>query len=176
MKVFFLIGTLSVALFAQTPGPLMQSIQSRYATARLNLIESAAAMPEADYSYKLTSPQRSFGNWIEHNIEMNYNLCSSIKGESAPKEKFVKDTAPKASLENGLKDSFSYCDSVFSSMTDEKALTEVTGAGGRKVLPANIMIGLLASWNQHYGNLVGYLRTKGITPPTTARAQKAQKK
>ncbi len=150
----------------------MKSIESRYATVKLNLIESAVAMPEKDYSYKLTPPQRSFGNWIEHNIEMNYRLCSSIPGETISKEKLVKDTAPKAALEKGLKESFNYCDKVFSSMTDEKALTEVTHTNGQKVLPANVMIGLLNSWNQHYGNIVGYLRTKGITPPSTARSQK----
>lgn len=172
MKLFFLSVILSLTLLGQDAGPLMKSIQTRYATAKLNLIESAEAMPESDYSYKLTPPQRSFANWIEHNIEMNYNLCSSLKGEKSPKEKFVKDTAPKAALEKGLKESFQYCDSVFVSMTDEKALKEVTTPSGQKILPANIMIGLLNSWNQHYGNLVGYLRTKGVTPPSTARSQK----
>jgi hypothetical protein len=30
------------------------------------------------------------------------------------------------------------------------------------------MIGVVVSGNEHYGNLVGYLRSKGITPPSTA--------
>ena len=31
------------------------------------------------------------------------------------------------------------------------------------------MVALIASDNEHYGNLVGYLRAQGITPPSTAR-------
>ena len=33
------------------------------------------------------------------------------------------------------------------------------------------MISLVASLQEHYGNLVGYLRTKGIVPPSSARVK-----
>jgi hypothetical protein len=169
------VSLIAFTVWAQEPGPLMQSILSRYQTAKLNLMESAAAMPEADYGFKLTPAQRTFGEWMEHNIEMNYNLCSILLGQAAPKEKIKHGVTAKAELESGLKESFGYCDGAFQSMTDEKALKEMDAGGGRRVLPASTMIGLLINWNEHYGNLVGYLRTKGITPPSTARAQKARK-
>jgi hypothetical protein len=33
------------------------------------------------------------------------------------------------------------------------------------------MLGFLTNMASHYGNMVGYLRAKGVTPPSTARAQ-----
>jgi hypothetical protein len=33
------------------------------------------------------------------------------------------------------------------------------------------MLGFLTNMASHYGNMVGYLRAKGVTPPGTARAQ-----
>jgi hypothetical protein len=58
-------------------------------------------------------------------------------------------------------------------MTDAKATAQATVAD-RKVYPVQPMVSLVASLNEHYGNLVGYLRSKGIVPPSSARA--AQKK
>jgi hypothetical protein len=168
-RTIFFLAICTVAA-AEEPGPIMQSILPRYETAKLNLIETAALMPEADYSYKLTPPQRSFGGWIEHNIGMNYNLCSSAMGKTAPSMKKYQATA-KAELEQGLKESFAYCDELFKNMTDQKSLQPVE-SGGKKVYPVNVMIGLVVNWNEHYGNLVGYMRSKNLVPPSTARAQK----
>ncbi len=165
------IAIVSLAAYAQ--GPLMQSILPRYETAKKNLIESAELMPAGDYGYKLSPPQRSFGEWIEHNVSMNYGQCSALRGEAPPKDKMPKGMTAKADLEAALKESFEYCDKAFMPMDDQKALMERDAPGGKKMVPANTMIGLLNSWNQHYGNLVGYMRTKGLTPPSTARAQKA---
>jgi hypothetical protein len=150
-------------------GPLMQSILPKYNTARLNLIETAEFMPAGDYSFKLTPAQRSFGEWIDHNISMNYSLCARVEGKPANAKKPA--SMSKDDLVAALKESFQYCDTVFQGMTDEKAMQPVE-SGGRSVLPADTMISLLVNWNEHYGNLVGYLRTKGIVPPTTARAAK----
>jgi len=177
MKLLLPMALIVPVLLAQTaPGPLMSAMLSRYQTAKLNLVEAAAFMPEADYGFRLTPAQRSFAEWMEHNVEMNYGLCSALRGEAVPKERIPKGLQAKADIEAALKESFSYCDTAFERMTDEMALREMDAGGGRKVLPANVMIGLLINWNEHYGNLVGYLRMKGITPPSTARAERMQKK
>ncbi len=162
---------------AQPPrGPIMSSILPRYEIAKLNLIEAAEQMPAGEYSYRLTPPQRSFGEWIDHNAKMNYSWCAQAIGEPAPTTAAkVSASSPKAELVDALKASFAYCDPVFSTMTDEKAVQSI-GPEGKKVYPVDRLVGLLANWNEHYGNLVGYLRTKGLTPPSTLRAQKAAAK
>jgi hypothetical protein len=155
-------------------GPLMQSILPRLETNKLNIVESAEAMPESDYKYKLTPAQRSFADWIAHTIQMNYGSCSGIHTQPAPDAKHFNENMPKDRLVAGIKDSFAYCEAAFKSMSDESALQPIE-KNGRKIIPVNVMVGLIHSWAGHYGNMVGYLRTKNIIPPSTARAQRSHK-
>ena len=77
-----------------------------------------------------------------------------------PNEVNVAEAAKgKTDIQAALKASFDYCDAALKEASDQKT-------------PARPMISLVASLNEHYGNLVGYLRAKGVVPPSTARASK----
>ncbi|MBM3783960.1 MAG: hypothetical protein FJW30_06335 [Acidobacteria bacterium] len=156
--------------------PVTSSFKARYNTQKLNFTESAVAMPESGMAFKLTPDQRSFGDWIEHTAGMNYSMCSSIAGVSAPKDTGVNGVQHKgkAAIEKAINESFAYCDKAFDGLTDAKALAEVQ-IGTRQVVPVDVMFSYVANLNAHYGNMVGYLRVKGVIPPSTARAQKAKK-
>jgi hypothetical protein len=173
MKPWIAPFLLAAAALAQAP--IMDSIVPRYESVRLNLIESAELMPAKDYGYRLTPEQRSFGEWIEHNIGMNFNSCAPLSAVPPTAAARYKGATDKTVLVEGLKASFDYCEPVFRRMTDAKILQNVQ-AGGKTVSPVNVLFGLVVNWNQHYGNMVGYLRTRGITPPSTARTQKKGKK
>jgi hypothetical protein len=154
----------------------VKAITTNYERYKTFLNDTAQVMPEADYSYKLTPAQRPFEEWIEHTAMLNYSYCANIKGVPPPEEtKTVMGLKGKEAIAKALADSFTYCDAAFKEIDDAKAVQEVT-IGTRKVIPANVMVSLVASLNEHYGNLVGYMRTKGITPPSTARAQQQKKK
>jgi hypothetical protein len=165
MKTIFVLFASGALGLAQ--GPAMQSLLPQYEAVKLNFVEAAEVMPEADYGYKLTPAQRAYGEWIGHTAGMNLRMCSQVKGETAPAADLGDKS--KAALVKALKASFAYCDSVLAATTDEAAL-KVPGPG--KVVPLGVMISQVAQLNSHYGNMVGYLRTKGIVPPSTARAQK----
>ena len=77
----------------------------------------------------------------------------------------------KADLVAALKEAADSCDKSLKAMTDQKALTAID-IGGKPTYPVNALLGLLTNMASHYGNMVGYLRAKGITPPSTARTQK----
>ena len=143
---------------------------SRYNNIRQSLIDSANVMPAEDYSFRLTAGHRTFGEWVAHVAAGNYGYCAVIKGEKPP-DAHLPDATAKGVLSDALKKSFAYCDAALAGMTDQKALS-AAAAGGRQVYAATGMVNLVASANEHYGNMVGYLRTKGITPPSTARAKK----
>jgi hypothetical protein len=165
-----LIALLAANAFAQSP--LVDAIVGQYKPMKLNFIEGAAAIPEADYSFRLTPPQRPLGEWISHTAQGNFTRCAAMLGKETPPEaKLAGETRAKGDVQKVLQASFEYCDAAFKSLTDHAALTEVT-VGGKKSYPVTAMISLIASLNEHYGNMVGYLRTKGITPPSTARTQK----
>jgi|SRR5581483_3876197 len=122
---------------------------------RLNA-ESAAAMPEANYGFKPAPTVRSFGQIIGHLANDQYNLCSQAKGEANPKKSVdYEKTTAKADLIKALDESNAYCDGVYGSTknNDQKTLT---------TLLLNV-----THDSEHYGNLVTYLRMKGIVPPSS---------
>ncbi len=163
--IFFLVASSMLGA-----DPIMSAFKSRYETAKLNFIQSAEAMPAESMDYKLTPVQRTFGDWISHTAGMNYNTCAGMAGKPAPAHEAAKATT-KPAIEKVIRESFAYCDSVIETMTDAQALTEVT-IGNRKVMPVDAMIGYIANLNAHYGNMVGYMRMKGVVPPSTARTAK----
>ena len=163
----------AVSAFAAGQSVWVKAIVGNYERYKVFLNDTARVMPEEDYAFRLTPVQRPFGEWIEHTAVLVSNACSQIKGvPSAPASETHLKT--KAEISKALEDSFAFCDGVLKDMDDAKAAREIT-IGDRKVIPANMMVGLIATLNEHYGNLVGYMRAKGITPPSTARAQQKKK-
>ncbi len=171
-----IVFTLLAASACMAQATFTKALTGNYERYKTFLNDTAQVMPEADYSFKLSPAQRPFGEWIEHTALLNYSFCANIKGVPPPPEtKTVMGLTGKDAISKALADSFTYCDAAFKDLDDAKAVQEVT-IGERKVVPANVMVSLIASLNEHYGNLVGYMRTKGITPPSTARAQQQKKK
>jgi uncharacterized damage-inducible protein DinB len=169
--MFRLLLSGAVALTAYAQNPLTDAVMARYINIRQSLIESADVMPADAYSFRLTSGQRTFAEWVAHVAMGNYGYCAVIKGEKAPDTAQLHDASDRAVLSEALKKSFAYCDAALAGMTDAKALVAAS-VGGQQVYPVTGMVNLVASGNEHYGNVVGYMRAKGITPPSTARAKK----
>jgi hypothetical protein len=171
MKYAAICPLFAALAFAQAD-PISTQVKARYAYAKQNLIESAEVMPEEHYEFRLSPAQRPWVEWLDHTTSMNYRMCASMQGQQPP-----SGTAPasrsKADQIAALKKSFEYCDAGFNSLADAKGAQPVT-IGSRTVYPLNVAVDLLIQWNEHYGNMVGYMRSKGITPPTTARMQKKQ--
>lgn len=68
-----------------------------------------------------------------------------------------------------------YCDAVYSAQTDQSLMQTVKASGPKNTQVDNVRAQLLVQnfgHNQeHYGNLVTYMRAKGLVPPSTERAQ-----
>lgn len=162
---FFVIG--SATLWGQE-SPVMDAVRLQYGNAKRNLIEAARAMPTEHYAFKLTPPQRAYADWVEHTAGMNLRVCATAQGATAPVAR--KTDGSKDEVVQAIEASFTFCDAVLSGMNDAQALRVISESPRRTALDS--LLGLVANLNSHYGNMVGYLRMKGITPPTTARAQK----
>jgi hypothetical protein len=166
--ILFAILIVSPVLAAD---PVMDGFRATYKTAKLNLMETAQVMPESDYGFKLSPAQRPFAGWIEHTAGMNLRACSAMAGKPAPDTTNLAALKAKPELIKAFEESFVYCDSIINAMSDTQATTEVT-VGGKKAVPVAGMFAYVSNLNEHYGNLVGYMRAKGVTPPSTARSQK----
>ena len=78
-----------------------------------------------------------------------------------------------------LNDSLAYCDAAYLAATDVNfgQLVKTPGPGGdRDTTRGAVLIFNTTHNNEHYGNIVVYMRLKGHVPPSTARTQQTPKK
>ena len=68
-----------------------------------------------------------------------------------------------------MKESFSYCADALKTMDDQKAISSPE--------ISNAFLHIVVHNNEIYGNIVGYMRSSGIVPPSTAArgSQKGKK-
>jgi uncharacterized damage-inducible protein DinB len=155
--------------------PLSATLKSMWDGLKLNLVQSAEKMPEADYGFQPTKDVMTFGQLLTHVANSSFTYCARGKGEDNPnKEDFQKTRTTKADIVKALNDAAAYCDGVYGGMTDAAAL-ELVKAGQNLVPKARFLITNISHDNEHYGNLVTYMRLKGLVPPSTERAQQMRK-
>jgi len=175
MNMFvFAALTLATAAPAQTPAPqkppltITGAINSTYNMAKGWILKSADMMSEENYKWQPTPEVRTFGRLIAHIADDNNVFCGSLIGgpmSFGAVEKAL-GTGSKAELKKALEDSFVNCDKAFA-LGEEKLLTETaSGIGGLQP-----KLGLLAFNNahimEHYGNIITYMRLKGLVPPSS---------
>jgi len=166
---------------AQTPAPaadpgnmtrFSRAVKARYDSIKRDIVESADLVPEAEYAFKATPEVRSFGEIIGHIADTQNYFCGVAAGKNPQyADTLEKGTKTKAELVKGLKDSVAACDAVYGGLTAETSLALVP-AGKGDALRAMILLDNVSHDNEHYGNLVTYMRLKGHVPPSTARESK----
>lgn len=161
-------GFVCLAATAMAQDPVMSAVRLQYENVKRNFVEASKVMPEENYDYRLTPAQRPYGEWVGHTAGMVTRMCATAKGETAPAAHGAMKS--KDEMVKAVEAAFGYCDSVIGSMNDAAALRVVSETPKRTALDS--LVGLIAAVNSHYGNMVGYMRTKGIVPPSTARMQK----
>ena len=156
----------SQAPAAQPANPITASEKGLYSFVSNAVIGAAQKMPEENYSFKPTPDVRNFGQLVGHVADASYMFCSQALGEPNPMKDIEKTKASKADLVAAVKDAVAYCNKAFDSMTDAK--------GSQMVKLFNFDMAKLtlfslntAHTDEHYGNMVTYLRLKGIVPPTS---------
>lgn len=128
-------------------------------------VKSAELMPEEHYGFKPTPEVRSYGEILGHVANENYIFCAAAKGEDNPNKADFEKTTGKAALVVAIKESFAYCDPAYG-MPDMRAMQEVTffGQKGSRLWVLTFNYG---HDSEHYGNIVTYLRMKGLVPPSS---------
>lgn len=168
-----LLGTLlivSCAVKAQTPDLKSASGYPKMVQKQVSAwIERAAEkMAEEEYAFKPDPAVRSFGQILGHVADANYLFCSAVLGESNPSPGVEKTKATKAELTVALHDAFAYCNRAYDALTDASANETVKAFGQERNKLGALWFN--ASHNlEHYGNLVVYMRLKGVVPPSSER-------
>ena len=149
-------------------------VKVMHATIQRDLAEAAVSMPAEEYSFKPTPQIRSFGELVGHLAMANFFFCAQVKGEKMPVTTNLEKVADKAALVKGLKDSFSFCDGAYDALTDANfgQIVKMPGAKPSEAARGAVLFFNTTHNNEHYGNIVLYMRLKGHVPPSTARGAK----
>jgi hypothetical protein len=168
MRITILVGCMACATLCAQNSLTNAAVQRYFNPVRRNLEASAELMPAEKYSFRLTAGQNTFAEWMNHSSERNYRDCSILRSEPAPEAlKRVPSLKEKAEVTQALKDSFAYCAAALEKMDDQKV--------GSSPEISVAFLHVVVHNNEIYGNAVGYLRSNGIVPPSTAAMRNQSK-
>ena len=149
-------------------GAMVASARGVYEIVRGYLTSAADQMPAADYAFKPTPDVRTFGQMIAHVANANYNYCAIALGIENPNTANIEQTiTDKAGLVTALAESFTFCDRAYA--IDEMKAHETTRIMGAERPRFHALVFNAAHDFEHYGNVVTYMRMKGMVPPSSQR-------
>ena len=151
---------------APSANPITESEKGFYSFVSGAVVGAAQKMPEENYSFKPAPEVRTFGQLVGHVADASYMFCSKAIGEANPARDIEKTKTSKADLVAALKDGVVYCNKAFDSMTDAKG-SQMVKFFNFDVTKLTLFSINSAHTDEHYGNMVTYLRLKGIVPPTS---------
>jgi len=102
---------------------------------------------------------------VGHIANANYMICSVAKGEENPHQQDAETLTSRAELVEALKGSFTYCDDAYQ-MTGMKTMEPVQLFGQDHTRLSALEFNMGHDF-EHYGNIVTYMRLKGLTPPSS---------
>ena len=171
MKRFLplLLITIAAPAFGQTSAPTdagVAAIRSQWQQMSNYLLRAAEQMPDSDYAFKPVATVRSFGQLIGHVAGSQNAMCAMALGEPERSEDEIEKSATtKAQLVAALRTSSDYCRRAYA-QSDAEAAREATVYGDK--LTRMFALALNATHDgEHYGNIVTYLRIKGMVPPSS---------
>jgi uncharacterized damage-inducible protein DinB len=131
------------------------------------ITKAAEQMPEAHYSYKPTPVVRSFGELIGHLADGQNIICAAalMQPTSATEGDIEKKVTAKASLIAALRASTDLCTRAYA-QTDAASMGMTKLFGSDRTRYAALMRNAVHD-GEHYGNLVTYIRLKGMIPPSS---------
>jgi hypothetical protein len=153
------------------PAHLGEEVQRMYTAVQNNIAAAAEQFPEDKYTWQPTPDVRSWARLIGHLIDDNNGACWSLAGlTERPANVDTPNSAEsgankktKADLVAGLRASIELCG---------KAFATITPANMNEPLGNRSKIGTLiyntSHTNEHYGNLVTYMRLQNMVPPSSA--------
>ena len=154
--------------------PMATWLHNAFNNNRRNIEKSAEKVPEELYGLRPGTQMevRTFGQILGHLANFNYLWCSQAKGEKNPGQgSDYEKLSSKALLLRALNDAFTYCDGVYAALTDASGLeiVTVTQENGRQAQVPRMSLLVLnyGHNNDHYGNLVTYMRIKSIVPASS---------
>ena len=154
---------------ADAPGSAVAATRPQYERIKGFLLRAAEQMPDSDYAYRPVASVRTGGELLAHLAAAQMYFCSAALRERNPApQDLEKTTTGKAATLAALRTSFALCDRAYA-IPDADALRALpAGPNGRPGgVPLSLLVLNVGHDNEHYGNLVTYLRLRGRVPPSS---------
>jgi uncharacterized damage-inducible protein DinB len=182
ISAFALASVLPVVAFAQKPAapaklaapkaaavdPALAGIKSQWKTMSDNIAKAADEVTEKDYAFKPVPTVRSFGELVGHVAGTQNMICAAVLGDKPPAEDAIEKSAKtKAALVKALKESNEYCAKAYS--IAPSAFGDMIDLFGDKSAKIAALALNAVHDGEHYGNVVTYMRLKGMVPPSSKK-------
>jgi uncharacterized damage-inducible protein DinB len=179
--ILFCISFISIqSSSGQQPSPSFPgNIERLLNNIEKNILSTAEAMPEDKFyftpeSLNITGSEfkgvRTFAGQIKHLATDNFEIWAPITGEH-PRDDIKDVNGPesiktKAEILKYLKESFAFGHRVIATLTEKNAIVMVPFRGSN-LSRLDLAFYALTHANEHYGQMVVYLRMCGIVPPAS---------
>jgi hypothetical protein len=164
----------------QQPPPTLSGVFDRQLSGiEKNVVEAAEAMPEEKYNFTPESLDikgsdykgvRTFAMEVKHIATANYIFWTPVTGDAMPVgikgPNGPDELKTKAEIVKFLKDSFALGHKAVAALTGDNAL-EMLPFRQNKAPRIQLTTFPLPHANDHYGQMVEYLRMNGIVPPAS---------
>lgn len=128
------------------------------------IVAASERVPVSEYSFQPTPEIRTFSQLFGHVANSNFMFCAGVKGEEDPNATdFEKGTRTEIIM--GLKAAQRYCE-------DAAKFGAEHSHDARELFGTKGDVTWLYAFNiahnaEHYGNVVTYMRLKGMVPPSS---------
>jgi uncharacterized damage-inducible protein DinB len=155
----------SPSAVAPIANPAVSGLKWPWNRAKDITVRAAEKMPEELYGFQPAPEVRTFGQLVGHLADSNVMLCSMALGEKKEPGTVEKTKTTKADLVAALKESVAVCDRVFAQGdADLSRGIQLFGFDTTRFALAGLIVG---HEFEHYGNMVTYMRIKGLVPPSS---------
>jgi uncharacterized damage-inducible protein DinB len=136
------------------------------------IVAVAEAMPADKYNFAPTSGEfktvRTFGQQLTHIAQAQYYFFGGFGTKPAIDPKSLSKLTGKDEIVKALKDSFAFAQQATDTITPENAFEKIEERDGTNTR-ASITAFSIGHTENHYGQMVEYLRMNGIIPPASRK-------
>jgi uncharacterized damage-inducible protein DinB len=160
-------NTVNAQSAPSTTDPVVASLRNEWQMLAGWISKAAEQMPEADYAFQPTPAVRTFGQLIGHLAGSQNLICSNALSETpkAGEDAIEKNVKTKAELVAAFRASTEFCMRAYSQ--PDAALSEATTLFGSASTRLAALARNTVHDGEHYGNIVTYMRIKGMVPPSS---------
>jgi uncharacterized damage-inducible protein DinB len=188
MHIFAAAAIAALSFFAQAPAAapaqpqqpppplpgLVAEVKTIYTNIHANIGKSVEQFPADKLTWQPTPAVRSWARLIGHITDDNNGACYLLAGETTrPARVDTADTQDSAAnklskddLLKGYKESVERCNKAFAAVTEANMAERAAPTSPRSKIGA--LTYNTSHTNEHYGNIVTYMRLNGMVPPSTA--------